>query len=283
MTDSDMRTHDVRARRAAVPRVIGVLTGIVLVLAAVGCADQPQGESADPAQVDSTEAPDRGACRTLVPDDLSNESNASKLVDCTSAHTAETFLVGKLPVDFDEADYDSPSLAAYASQTCASGFTKFLNTDESTSMRSIIGWFWFRPSRAAWSDGARWLRCDAAAGSADSPRLIPLPNTVRNLLEGGPQDKWMACVDAPSVSESPRVPCSEPHTWRAVTTIKLGDADGKYPGDAKAKKQSKDFCSGSVDAWLGYPEEFDFGYTWFGASAWKAGNRHSICWARTNK
>ena len=93
----------------------------------------------------------------------------------------------------------------------------------------------------------------------------------------------MACVDAPSVSEAPRIPCEKPHLWRAVTTIKLGNAEADYPGDKDIVARTKEFCSGSVSAWLGYPPDFDFGYTWFGAVAWEAGNRRSVCWARTTK
>ena len=258
------------------------LAAITLVLLA-GCGAQPQGFDADPDQVDAIEAPANGACRNLTPEDLGNTANASSVVPCSQTHTAETFHVQLLPDQFSDAAYDARSLSSYAGRTCTTAFARFLGTDESTSMRTIVTWAWFRPSGDAWNDGARWFRCDVVGGAVDSAQLVSLPVTAAGLLSDGPDEEWMACVDAPSVAQSPRIACAKPHVWRAVTTIKLGDEDAQYPGDEAVVKRTKDFCSGSVSAWLGYPPDFDFGYTWFGAAAWQSGNRRSVCWARTTK
>ena len=32
---------------------------------------------------------------------------------------------------------------------------------------------------------------------------------------------------------------------------------------------------------MNYPVDYEFGYTWFHEAEWKAGNRRSVCWART--
>ena len=92
----------------------------------------------------------------------------------------------------------------------------------------------------------------------------------------------MVCADGPTVSGSVKVPCTEPHQWRAVTTISIGDADEKYPGDRVVEVTTRDFCSKSVLAWLNYPVEYDYGYTWFHEAEWDAGNRRSVCWAKTD-
>jgi hypothetical protein len=47
--------------------------------------------------------------------------------------------------------------------------------------------------------------------------------------------------------------------------------------------RSRDFCSKSVGAWLDYPVDYDFGYSWFHQPEWSAGNRRSVCWARTDR
>ena len=79
-----------------------------------------------------------------------------------------------------------------------------------------------------------------------------------------------------------KVPCSEKHDWRAVTTIVLGSQTDPYPGDRVVQSRTRDFCSKSVGAWLDYPVDYDFGYSWFHAPEWEAGNRRSVCWARTD-
>ena len=79
------------------------------------------------------------------------------------------------------------------------------------------------------------------------------------------------------------MPCSQPHDWRAVTTIKVGQPADPYPGDRIVQVRSRDRCSDWVGAWMHYPPDYDFGYTWFHEAEWETGNRRSVCWARTDQ
>ena len=92
----------------------------------------------------------------------------------------------------------------------------------------------------------------------------------------------MVCAQGTTVSGSVKVPCSDKHDWRAVTTIVLGTQSDPYPGDRRVQVRTRDFCSKSVGAWLDYPVDYDFGYSWFHEAEWDAGNRRSVCWARTD-
>ena len=47
--------------------------------------------------------------------------------------------------------------------------------------------------------------------------------------------------------------------------------------------RSRDFCSDSVGAWMNYPVDYEFGYTWFHEAEWQAGNRRSVCWSKTDR
>ena len=267
-------------RRLAVPLVLGVLALVAL----SGCTgDKAQGSNVDPDQVDGVAAPELGACRVLTPDDVSQPSNASRTVDCSEAHTAQTFAVGNLPDSLHDVDYDATDLGAWAYQTCSRRFMSFLGADESLGMRTVVSWAWFRPSEKAWGDGARWYRCDVVGGGDQSQSYVDLPQDAKGLMLGKPDDHWLVCADGPSVSGSVKVPCSKPHDWRAVTTIKLGEKDDPYPGDRLVQVKTRDFCSESVGAWLGYPVNYDIGYTWFHEAEWQAGNRRSVCWAKTDQ
>jgi hypothetical protein len=257
--------------------------GNVALLAALtllaGCGKDDA--NVDPDQVDTVETPELGACRLLTPDDVAEPSNATKTVDCSEKHTAQTFAVGELPESLRDVDYDDDAMGKFAYQTCSSRFEKFLGADESLVMRTVVSWAWFRPSEKAWDKGARWYRCDIVGGGEQSKEYAELPETAEGLLQGRPKDEWMVCVAGDSVSGSPKIPCSEPHDWRAVTTIKVGDEGDDYPGDRQVEVTTRDFCSDSVGAWLNYPVDYDFGYTWFHEAEWQAGNRRSVCWART--
>jgi hypothetical protein len=241
------------------------------------CGDSSATPAAD------KEPPALGACRVLSPEDVAKPADSSAVVDCAEPHTAETFGVGDLPDQFDDADYDDQELGAWAYRTCSKQFQEFLGADDSLVMRTVVSWAWFRPSEDAWDEGARWYRCDVVGGGEQSKAYVDLPTSAKGLLLGRPKDDWMVCADGDTVSGSVKVACTQPHDWRAVTTISLGDADEPYPGDRVAEVTTRDFCSKSVGAWLNYPVDYDFGYTWFHEAEWKAGNRRSVCWAKTDQ
>jgi hypothetical protein len=267
--------------RAHLVRPLAVVLVALLTLVLSGCRDDLP-PNVDPAQVDAVEAPDLGACRELTRDDIEQASNATRTVDCTEPHTAQTYAVGSLPSDLRAVGYNSQELGAYAFKTCSAKFMTYLGADESLAMRTILTWAWFRPSEAAWGDGARWYRCDVVGGGNQTKKLIHLPDSVRGLLLHA-EDKWLVCAQGTTVAGSTKVPCSTPHNWRAVSTIKLGEPGDPYPGDKVSEETTSDYCSNSVGAWLGYPVDYDYGYTWFHEPEWNAGNRRSVCWAKTSQ
>lgn len=254
--------------------LIPLLAATLLVLA--GCS--ADGDS----DADSVTTPELGACRMLEPGDVAASANSAPIVDCEQDHTAETFAVGPLPSELDDAAYDDSDIGAFAYTTCSQAFMRFLGADESLALRTILSWAWFRPSQEAWDNGARWYRCDLVGGTDDASDFVLLPSTAKGLMSSGvPEDTWMACVNGEAVPGAPRIPCSEEHSWRAVTTIKVGADKDPYPGDRLVEVRSRDFCDTSVSAWLGYPLQYKFAYTWFHEAEWKTGNRRSICWAWT--
>lgn len=231
----------------------------------------------------SVAKPTAKACRVLTPADSDHPSNNSPVVDCSGKHTAETFLIESLPADVAGSGYDTDEVGAYVYSQCEPAFGKFVGADESLVMRTVLNWSWFLPSQEAWDAGARWFRCDLIGGGPDSQSYESLPETGKNLLLGKPDDRWMVCGRGETVDSSVKVPCSDKHDWRAVTTIKLGQPGDAYPGDRVTQARTREFCSDSVGAWLEYPVTYDFGYTWFHEAEWKVGNRRSVCWAKTTQ
>ena len=150
-------------------------------------------------------------------------------------------------------------------------------------MRTVVSWAWFRPSEEAWDNGARWYRCDIVGGGDQSEEYVDLPETAEGLLLGQARTSGWSAQTARPVAGSPKIPCSEQHDWRAVTTIKLGERRTTTPATGWSRCATRDFCSDSVGAWLNYPVDYDFGYTWFHEAEWEAGNRRSVCWAKTER
>ena len=246
-------------------------------------AEQSQDGGQGGEQTETIPAPEPGACRVLEPADIAEASNDTETVPCIEQHNAETFLVAAFKGDLAEAEYDDAQLGQYVYDRCSKGFMKFTGANESLALRSVLSWAWWRPSEEDWEAGARWFRCDVVGGTDQSTELVELPETAQGVLLGIPGDKWMACVQGDSVAGVPPVPCTEPHDWRAVTTIVVGQEKDEYPGDRLVEVLSRDYCSDSVGAWMNYPIDYEFAYTWFHRAEWEAGNRRSICWAGTKE
>ena len=259
---------------------------VVLLLALGGCSSATgglRGDDGKSARTVSTKPPTLGACRMLDPRDIDQPSNDTDPVACSSKHTAQTFAVGTFPAALAAKGMDSAALGGYVYDRCHPRFQRFLGGDESLVLRSTLTWAWFRSSTDAWKAGSHTWRCDVVGGGDQSKEFVSLPTTAKGLLLGKPDDRWLVCVNGPTVTGSVKIPCSDKHTWRAVTTVVLGKKKTPYPGDRLSEVRTRDYCSGSVGAWMNYPVDYDYGYTWFHEAEWKAGNRRSICWAKTDQ
>ncbi len=175
-------------------------------------------------------------------------------------------------------------MGAFAYETCSSKFQKFLGADESLVMRTVVSWAWFRPSEKAWDKGARWYRCDVVGGGEQSEEYVAAARDRRGPARrapGRPVDGVRRGRDGLGFAEDPlhrrrTTGGPSPRSSSATPTT-------SYPGDRVVEVTTRDFCSDSVGAWLNYPLDYDFGYTWFHEAEWQAGNRRSVCWAKTTE
>ncbi|MGY2875261.1 hypothetical protein ACVW00_002451 [Marmoricola sp. URHA0025 HA25] len=257
-------------------RRIVVLLALGLVAAACGTPAHHDTEA------DRLAAPKVGTCRNLTSRDLDEPTNASAHVPCSKPHTAETFSVGALP-DSTGTAYDDKRHGAFVFHACSESFRDFLGADESLALRVQLSWAWFRPSERGWARGARWYRCDVVGGPEGTKRLRPLPAEAKGLFAAGQPDAWLSCAHGATFASSTKVSCSQPHDWRAISTIKVGQPKDPYPGDRIVQVRSRDLCSDWIAAWSHYPSDYQYAYTWFHEAEWSAGNRRSICWTRTDK
>jgi hypothetical protein len=255
-------------------------TGVLLVLAftATACGNLVHHDT----EADKVTPPKLGVCRDLAAGDLDEPTNTSPVVPCSEDHTAQTFAVGTLPGSTGSS-YRDKRHGTFVFDACSKAFREFLGVDESLAMRVRLTWAWFRPSERGWDRGARWYRCDVVGGPDKAKTLQDLPVDAKGLFSSEQPDQWLSCARGTTVAHSTKVPCSETHDWRAVTTIKVGLPDDPYPGDRVVQVRSRDRCSDWVGAWMHYPTDYDYGYTWFHEAEWSTGNRRSICWARTDQ
>ena len=255
------------------PRVLLVVLLALLGATLVACRSTPS---------DSPKPPKLGACRMLSPGDVETATDDTEPVACTEPHTAETFLVGTLPASTGKA-YTSRTHGAHVHKACTSAFATYIGADESLALRTRLSWAWFRPSESAWKDGARWFRCDVVGGPADAKEWAHLPPKAKGMLAKRRIDQWVTCARGEQFAGSTKVSCDQPHDWRAMTAIKIGLPPDPYPGDRVSEVRARDGCSDWVGAWTKYSTDYDYGYTVFHETEWKAGNRRALCWAKTDK
>jgi len=229
---------------------------------------------------DSLNAPANAFCRVLTVADLSARTNDSVVVPCDTPHTDQTIKVATFPASVGT-DYQANAVGAYAYRTCAPAFETYLGATDSLVLRIQLSWAWFGPSADAWKRGARWFRCDVVGTPPDQSSMTNIPEGLQNLLIGFPPDRWLTCATGPVFSTRTEVSCAQPHSWRAVTAIKLGQPNDPYPGDHLSEIRAKNYCSDAIAAYFSYANTYEYGYTVFHAAEWKAGNRRAVCWAKT--
>ena len=128
-------------------------------------------------------------------------------------HPAETFAVGSLPAALDDATYDDADVGAFAYKTCERAHRKFLDTDESLTMRTLWSWAWFRPSQDAWAEGARWYSCDVVGGNEDPYPGDRLVEVISRDHCGNSVSAWLEC----------RLQYKFAHTWFHEAEWKTGN------------------------------------------------------------
>ena len=228
--------HAVRGPWPARALTRAVLVAVLATVAFAGCGTEDQGDNLDPDQVDAVDAPELGACRVLTPEDVAEPDNATKAVDCAEEHTAETFAVGDLPERVRRRGLrrrGARRLGLPDLLEAVQGLPRRRREPGDAHRRqlgvvpAVRGGLGRRRPLVPLRRGRR-RRAEQGVRRPPDERQGPAPRPP----EGRPG--WSAPTARPSPARS-RCPCTEPHNWRAVTTISLGEPEDDYPGDRLAE------------------------------------------------
>jgi len=232
-----------------------------------------------------TSPPEIGQCRNLAFSDLSLFSNQAKAVPCENGHTAYTFAVERLPdtIAFEGVSIQNKAVQSEAAQSCSTAYPAFVGGNAPTRALARLTVTYFLPRQRDFDLGARWVRCDAVALKT-AQSLAPLPNDLKGLLDDETAlAKLGLCSNGdPGAAGSTLVMCTQPHTFRALAALRLGDDDAPYPGvDATEARGQR--CEDVVRGELGVDGGFTFGWTFPSAADWATGQRFGYCWNKTSK
>lgn len=270
---------------------------LVLALTAAGCSTGPgrepatlptpstQSPTATPSSAptrtpEPPPAPEVGACYRLSYDQAVAPTSRLGPTACRADHSAETFRVGRLDrvVDGRLLAVDSRRLQAQVATACPRLLPEHVGGTEEQRRLSMLRSVWFSPTLRQSDAGADWFRCDVVALARDS-ELLTLTGSLSGVLdtEDGPDRFGMCGTAEPGTTGFERVACSQPHSWRALSTVALPGAD--FPGVSVAQAAGEEPCRAAARSTAPDPLDFRWGYEFPTADQWRAGQTYGICWA----
>jgi len=201
-------------------------------------------------------------------------------VDCAELHVAETFHVGDGPDEPVVPTGGSAAMhAAYAE--CAGRAVKFLGGPWRGS-RIVVRAVW--PSRAGWTGGARWFRCDVAQADLDGNSDTSRTGSLAGAL-GRSSPLRLTCfnpkVNADAVRTMTAVDCAKAH---AAEFAGLWTApDVAYAEQIKDRARSAAGCRSTIAKFTGVPDDNNVQYRtgWISynptRTEWQQGERRVRC------
>ena len=259
-----------RARASAVVLVLGLV--LALLLSACGGKgpekkgeDRPSDSSSSPG--DSEPAPDpgygapvKGECHRMTSVQSVASVDTSKLVSCKGAHTSVVSYVGYLPRPVTPA---TPVVERQklGNRLCQRAYQRVAGGTLADRATSILTWTLFTPNQAQLERGARWVRCDVVARSAN--KLVALPPTTPMLAQGVPE-QLRICQSDSGIDIS----CAKPHAFR-VQAVYRAVVKG-YPAPPVYTPVARARCRQLLGTFGGY---------WQPPSrqGWRAGDRFIRC------
>lgn len=225
-------------------------------------------------------APEDGACHRLTFDEALSPTAGLGTVSCKKRHTAETYAVGTVDnlADGHLLAIDSEQVQQQVATTCPQSLSRAVGGSLEALRLSMLRAVWFTPTVEESDAGSDWYRCDVVA-LAGSDRL----STVRESLVGvlsTPQgrDTYGMCGTAgPDDADFERVPCADPHSWRAFSVIDLPDGD--YPGRAAVSSAGQEPCRDAAAAIADDALDYEWGFEGPDRDQWAAGQTFVRCWA----
>lgn len=286
--------HPLARRAAAAVAALALLTGCSgNALDSDGATDPSDGTPSGPtAPTTATTPPARpapvaGACRQLTYSTISRYSNTTPSVACTKPHTATTFAVRRLPatVDVVGVSIGNKSVQQAASKVCRDAYTTFIGGDPVRRALSRLSVTYFLPMQLEFNRGAHWVRCDVVA--------LATPNSLAELPDGDLEgfldkpaalEQYGVCsAGPPGETSSVLVMCAGDHTYRALTALRLGTDETRYPGERVTRTQGQQRCATYIANKLGSAGGYTYGWTYPTPADWATGQRFGYCWHKSTR
>lgn len=269
----------IRGMRAS---ALGLGLALVLALLLGGCAGKTAGRvqpgsgsgsgsgshttssgstgKSEPAPDPGYGAPREGDCHRMTAAASLASVDTSHRVRCSSTHTSVVARVGYLPRPITPAT-PVAKRRAVGKRLCQPAYQRVAGGTLADRATSILTWTLFTPDQAQLERGARWVRCDVVARSADT--LVRLPGG-RPLLAHGVPESLRICQTATGSDVS----CSQPHAFRVEAVYQA--VGRSYPNTTAYTPVARARCRQLMGSFGGYWQPPS-------PAGWAAGDRFVRC------
>lgn len=160
---------------------------------------------------------------------------------------------------------------------CPAALPKVVGGSRDALDLSMLRAVWFTPTVEEYDAGADWYRCDVLA-LAGADRLMRVRGSLTGVLDTQQgRDTYGMCGTAgPDSAAFRRVPCSESHSWRAISVIRL--PGGAYPGRAEVARAGEEPCRDAAADAADDPLDYRWAFEGPDAAQWRAGQTFIRCW-----
>jgi hypothetical protein len=201
-------------------------------------------------------------------------------VDCAELHVSETYHVGTA-TDADVVPAAGTAGARAAFQECSERAAGFLGGGWRTA-RVAVQVVW--PTKAAWSGGARWFRCDVTTADLDGQSRTSRTGSLAGELDGASPLK-LGCfdprVDGETVTTMRPVACDRPHRAEFAGLWKAPEIT--YAALESGTERSAAGCRSVIAKFAKLPDDADMQYRsgWISynptRTEWLSGERRVRC------
>jgi hypothetical protein len=258
---------------------------LLAVLLTAGCSGAPpdgtDGDLTDDWRMPSSPAPFRpatGQCHEMLAATAALDDY--RPVECAELHVSETFHVGTA-ADADVVPAAGTAGARAAFQECSTRAAGFLGGPWRTA-RVAVQVVW--PTKAAWSGGARWFRCDVTTADLDGQSRTSRTGSLAGELAGASPLK-LGCfnptVDGETVTTMRPVPCDERHRAEFAGLWKAPEIT--YAALESGTERSAAGCRAVIAKFAKLPDDSDMQYRtgWISynptRTEWLSGERRVRC------
>lgn len=268
------------SRNALVPTAVAVLAALALAACTTAVGGTP--EASRPATTAPSESAANNADKVVAGVGECVNGNDPAPVDCARPHTVEITKAGQFKEAVPAGVSWRDAIFQAVFPTCRAEAANYLGS-EHYDVTTLGAWMLW-PDDAGRRNGERWYRCGVAALGGDGS-AEPRTGSAKGILTGQGLDQYRFCsATRPSNHLPQRISCDKPHPAEAISTVPMGTATDRYPGEPAFQRAANPACKKAMTEYLGNARnDVVASWRWPDEVTWRQGFNNIVCYVEANR